>query len=172
MRIPESEGNRNALLALHFQERDARPAAATVAHVKGCASCREYLAALAEIEGTLRAWPDERPPAGLADRVMARALRPARQAPALRAAPTAMPLLGLVPVLAALLAAIRQLASWLPTRPFWPRLEVPPLVEIVIPFGAAAFILLVLGGLGALAIAPALVLETAGGMRRGARGRE
>jgi hypothetical protein len=165
--IPEWEGNRNALLALHFQEGDPRRAAAAHEHAKGCASCREYLAALMDIEGTLRRWPDERPSASLGDRVLAHAVRPARQAPALRTAPSAMPLLGLLPVMAALLAAIRQLASWLPTLAFWPQLDASPLLALVFPFGVAALMLLVLGGLSTLAIAPALVLETAGGLRRG-----
>jgi hypothetical protein len=167
--IPESEGNRNALLALHFQECDPRQAAATRKHVEGCAACRDYLAALASIEGTLRAWPDERPPARLVDRVLVHAVPPARQAPVRRPAPSAMPLLSLLPVMAALLAALRHLASWLPTLAVWPQLDTSPVLELVIPFGVAAFVLLVMGGLSTLAIAPALVLETAGGVRRGAR---
>lgn len=168
MTCPSADGNRNALLALHFGEGDARPAAGVRAHVDGCRACRQYIAAIEELAQTLGRWEDEAPPAGMADGIVAQAVRSLQppmwspQPPPRVARPRAdaLPLLGLLPVMGALLALIRLVAGWLPALAFWPRLERWPVLEPVVPFVAATLALLALGGLATLAAAPALLLET------------
>jgi hypothetical protein len=71
-----------------------------------------------------------------------------------------MPLVGLLPVIAALLLSIRGLAGWLGGLPFWTLLEKWPAVQVAAPFGAAVVVLFALGGLASLAAAPALVMES------------
>jgi hypothetical protein len=161
MKCPSAAGNRNVLLALHFGEaRDPRPLRA---HVDSCAACREYLASLAAVTEALGRWPDGAPPSAMADRIVAHSIR----APQPKARPAtgrphagALPLIGLFPIMGALVIAIRLLAGWLPRLPFWPRLEDWPNLQPIVPFVAATAVLLIAGGLAALAAAPALVLET------------
>ena len=161
MTVERSEGDRNALLAVHFGEGEgeARTVAAARAHVAGCPRCQEYLHILSDVHAALREWPDEAPPPDLAARVLSRATRLPQHTPAVASVPSAMPLVGLLPVIAALLASIRHLAEWLAALPFWVALEPWPALQDAAPFGAAALVLFALGGLASLAAAPALVLE-------------
>jgi hypothetical protein len=161
MTCPSAEGNRNALLALHFGECDARTAAELGVHVEGCLPCRQYVAALEELGQAMAGWQNEMPLPGMAERIVAGAIR-SPQPPSRVARPRAgaLPLLGLLPVMGALVALIRLLAAWLPALSFWPPLEQWPALQPVVPFVAATLALLVLGGLATLAAAPALVLET------------
>ncbi len=168
MSCPSAGGNWNALLDLYFGEADEGAAAALRAHVGECAHCGEYLATLAAVAGALGSWPDEAPPAGMAARIVAATLkRPQprsafdRPQAAVRPTTSALPLLALLPVMAALAAGIRAMAAWLPGLPFWPRLdEWPLLVQPLVPLAAATACVLALGGVAALAVAPALMLET------------
>lgn len=151
------EGNRNALLALHYGEGDAAGAAA---HAEGCAECRAYLQALREIEGALAGWGEEKPPVDLRERVLARATRPA-QLPARRnpaAAPSAAPLLAMLPVMAAVVLAVNHLGAYVARWPYWEALA--PWLQDVAPFGAVAAALAVAGGVASLAMAPVLVLDS------------
>jgi hypothetical protein len=160
MTVDRSEGDRNALLAVHFGEGDARTVAATRAHVLACPRCQEYLRVLSDVEAALRAWPEEAPPPDLAARVLSQATRRPQHASRVASVPSAMPLVGLLPVIAALLLSIRELAQWLAALPFWASLEEWPAVQIAAPFGAAVFVLFSLGGLASLAAAPALLMES------------
>jgi len=159
--IERSEGDRNALLAVHFGEGDARSVAAARAHVEGCPRCQEYLRILSGVEAALHEWREESPPPGLADRVLSRATRlPQHAPPVVASVPSAMPLVALLPVIAVLLVSIRTLAERLAALPLWALLENWPAVQVAAPFGAAALVLVALGGLASLAAAPALVMET------------
>jgi anti-sigma factor RsiW len=158
-RIPP-EGNRNMLLALHYHEGDLESEAQTRVHVEGCAECREYLAMLAQVEGTLRGWADEMPPAGVWERVQARVARAPRRRPVAVPLPGAAALLALLPAMAAGLALVRLVAAQLATLPFWPWLSQWPGVGFIGSSGVAVLLLLLLGGLGTLALAPPLLLET------------
>jgi anti-sigma factor RsiW len=161
MTCPSAEGNRNALLALHFGECDALAAAETRTHVEACPACGEYLATLSELSESLTKWHDEAPPAGMGQRIVAQAVRsPQPPFGVARPPADALPLLGLLPVMGALLTLIRLVAAWLPALSFWPRLEQWPALQPIVPFAAATVALLALGGLATLAAAPALVLET------------
>jgi hypothetical protein len=158
--VERSEGDRNALLAVHFGEGDARTVAATRAHALGCARCQEYLRILSDVEAVLSQWTDEAPPPALAARVLSQVTRWPQHRPVVAAVPSAMPLVGLLPVIAALLLSIRELAQWLAALPFWASLEAWPAVQVAAPFGAAALVLFALGGLASLAAAPALLMES------------
>ena len=160
MTIARSEGDRNALLAVHFGEGDARTLAATRAHALDCPRCQVYLRVLSDVDAALRAWPEEAPPPDLAARVLSQATRLPQHASVVASVPSAMPLVGLLPVIAALLLSIRELAQWLAALPFWASLEEWPAVQVAAPFGAAAFVLFALGGLASLAAAPALLMES------------
>ena len=161
MTVPGADADRNVLLVLHFGECDERAAAGTRAHVAGCASCREYLATVSAIEQALLAWPDEPAPAGILEGLLARVSRPPARAPAASPPPSALPLLCLLPVMAALVAGIRMLAGRLAALPLWPQLAGSPAADAAIAVGAAAGVALGVGALATLALAPALVLETA-----------
>jgi len=156
----EPEGDRNALLAYHFGEGDERARAETRAHLEGCASCREYLAGLARLEATLRSWTDEAPPAVSWARIRGRLALGVPEPPRPRPLPDAAALLGLVPLMAAGLALARVLAGRLSALTWWSHLESWPLVSALGSFGMAVVVLLLLGGLGSLALAPALLLES------------
>jgi hypothetical protein len=158
--VERSEGDRNALLALHFEEGDTRTVAAARAHAEGCPRCQEYLHVLAAVESALDEWPDEAPPPELAARVLSQATRLPQYRPVAASVPSAMPLVGLLPVIAAFLVSIRQLAGWLGELPFWTALEGWPIVQNAAPFAAAIVVLFMLGGLASLAAAPALVMDT------------
>ena len=160
MTVERSEGDRNALLAVHFGEGEARTVAATCAHLEGCPRCQEYLRVLSEVDAALRAWPEEVPPPDLAARVLSQATRRPQHVAVVASVPSAMPLVGLLPVIAALLLSIRELAQWLAALPFWDSLEEWPAVQVAAPFGAAALVLFALGGLASLAAAPALLMES------------
>jgi hypothetical protein len=160
MTVERSEGDRNALLAVHFGEGDTRTMAAARAHALGCPRCEEYLRVLSDVDAALRAWPEEAPPPDLATRVLSQATRLPQRASRVAPVPSAMPLVGLLPVIAALLLSIRELAQWLAALPFWSSLEEWPAVQIAAPFGAAALVLFALGGLASLAAAPALLMES------------
>ena len=114
----------------------------------------------------LHAWADEAPPAFLRARVLARAVGTPQQAPASVAAPHALPLFAVVGVMAALVAAVRVLALWGPVCEYFPRLTGPAVCEVLGPIGVAAFLMLGVGALATLAMAPALFLESQGLMRR------
>lgn len=156
----EPEGDRNALLAFHYGEGDERSRAETGAHLLGCAACRDYLASLEGVEATLRGWSDELPPAGGWARIRARIVLAAPPPPRTRPLPDAAALLGLVPMMVAGLALARLLAGRLTTLPWWPQLESWPVVSTLGSFGLAVVVLLLVGGLGSLALAPALLLES------------
>jgi hypothetical protein len=159
--VERSEGDRNALLAVHFEgEGDPRTVAAARAHASGCPHCRAYLLVLAGVDAALRDWPEEAPPPDLAARVLSRATRSPQYRPVAAAVPSAMPLVGLLPVIAALLLSIRELAVWLDGLAFWASLESWPALQNAAPFAAAVVVLFTLGGLASLAVAPALVMDT------------
>jgi len=158
--VERSEGDRNALLAVHFGEGDAGTMAAARAHALGCPRCQDYLRVLSDVDAALRAWREEAPPPDLAARVLSQATRLPQRASMVAPVPSAMPLVGLLPVIAALLLSIRELAQWLAALPFWASLEEWPAVQVAAPFGAAAFVLFALGGLASLAAAPALLMES------------
>lgn len=160
MTVERSEGDRNAILALHFGEGDARTVAAARAHASGCPHCQEYLHILSTVEAALHEWPEEAPPPELAARVLSRATRVPQYRPVAASVPSAMPLVGLLPVIAAFLVSIRQLAGWLGGLPFWTALEGWPVVQNAAPFAAAVVVLFMVGGLASLAAAPALVMES------------
>jgi hypothetical protein len=160
MTVDRSEGDRNALLAVHFGEGDAGTMAATRAHALGCPRCQEYLRVLSDVDAALRAWPEEPPPPDLAARVLSQATRRPQRASMVASVPSAMPLVGLLPVIAAVLLSIRELAQWLAALPFWASLEQWPAVQVAAPFGAATLVLFALGGLASLAAAPALLMES------------
>ena len=61
MTVERSEGDQNALLALHFGEGEARTLAATRAHVALCPRCQEYLRVLSDVDAALREWPGHPP---------------------------------------------------------------------------------------------------------------
>lgn len=150
------EGNRNALLALHYGEGDAAGAAA---HVERCTECRAYLEALREIEGALTGWAEEKPPADLRERVLSHATRPAQLPAQPRpAVPSAAPLLAMLPVMAAFVLVVNHLGAYVASWPYWEALA--PWLQDVAPFGAVAAALAVAGGVASLAIAPVLVLES------------
>lgn len=150
--------NRNALLDL----RAGAGARATAEHVAGCAECRAYLAGLERVEAGLR---DEamRPRRALRAQVLARAVaEPQVGSPRplpVKEEPNAAPLLGLVPVMAAAIGAVRVAGDWLRTSPFWEGLNVPVAVEELAPFAAVGALLFVVGGLASLALAPVLLLD-------------
>jgi hypothetical protein len=135
-----------------------------------CGVCRAYQDERSA-EGTfLHAWVDEAPPASLRARVLARAIATPQQAPASVTAPVrapdALPLFAVAAVMAALVAAIRLIALWGPAWRYWPRLAGLTMLEALGPTGVAAFLMLGLGALATLALAPALFLESQGLMRR------
>jgi len=150
------EGNRNALLALHFREGEE---AETQAHVESCAACRRYLDDLKRVEAALLGWDDDVPPADLREIVLARATQEAQPRRALRPPSSAAPLLGLLPAMAAFVGAVSYVGGWLATLPQWETLGGWPGLQELAPFGTAALLLAFVGGLASLAIAPALVLE-------------
>ena len=157
--------HRGAALALHFAEGDAATLAAAQSHLASCAACRAYREELGGLQASLEAWADEPPPAALRERVLARALATARQAPAPAATPDALALFLLVPVMAALVTAMKlvavQLEAWL-DAPGYGSLV---LLDVVGPTAMAALLLLALGALATLALAPALFLESRGPRR-------
>jgi hypothetical protein len=160
MTVERSEGDRNALLAVHFGEGDARTMAAARTHALACPRCQEYLRVLSDVDAALRAWPEEAPPPDLAARVLSHATRLPQRASRVAPVPSAMPLVGLLPVIVTLLLSIREMAQWLAALPFWASLEEWPAVQVAAPFGAAALVLFALGGLASLAAAPALLMES------------
>lgn len=157
--------DRRAALTLHFAEGDERSLAAARAHVEGCEACREYGAELSGLQQALAVWADEPAPNGLRERVIERALAAPRAAPRPAASSGALPLFGLVPVMAALVAAIHLLAGQLTTLPSSPGSAGLTLIDFLGPTASAALLLLALGGLAALALAPALFLESRGPRR-------
>jgi predicted anti-sigma-YlaC factor YlaD len=157
--------HRGAALAVHFAEGGVSTLEAARAHLESCAACREYVADLSALQGTLEAWADEPPPATLRARVLARAAAAPRQAPKPSPAPDALPLFTLVPVMAALVAAIRVLAGGLSSWASGPGSETLALLDLIGPTPVAALFLLALGGLATLALAPALFLESRGPRR-------
>jgi hypothetical protein len=159
------EGDRNALLALHFEEGEPSALAGTRAHVEACARCRDYLAALGALEHHLHAWTDEGLPPHLVDRLLARVSRTPQVA---RPLPVARPrieerapaLLALLPLMVVLLGAARLLAARVGALAWWPQVAEWPGVALLGASGLTVVVLLLGGGLLTLAIAPALVLES------------
>ena len=153
--------HRGAALALHFAEGDAAALAAAESHLASCAECRAYREELGGLQAVLETWAEEPPPPALRERVLARAVATSRQAPAPAARPHALPLILLVPVMAVLVAATRIVAVGLEA---W--IDAPEgslvLLDVLGPTASAALLLLALGGLATLALAPALFLESRG----------
>jgi hypothetical protein len=157
--------DRSAALTIHFVEGDERSLAAARAHLESCGACRDYGADLFGLQHSLEAWVDETPPAGLRERVMERALAAPRAVPRPAAAADALPLFGLVPVMVALVVAIRLVAGQLTALAYPPGSAGLTLVDLLGPTASAVLLLLALGGLATLALAPALFLETRGPRR-------
>jgi anti-sigma factor RsiW len=158
------EGDRNALLALHFDEGEPRTDARTRAHLETCARCREYLHGLGDVERQLRAWTDEPLPAYLADRLFARVARSV-QVSVPRIERRAPALLALLPLMAVLMTAGRALADRLGALASWSEIAQWPGVALLGTSGVTVVLLLLGGGLLTLAIAPALMLESQRGRR-------
>jgi hypothetical protein len=158
------ECSRNALLALHYGEGEPALQARTRAHAEGCADCADYLATLQHVEGTLRGWVDEAPPDDVWEGIRARIAGCASPARPARSLPRSAELLALLPAMAGCLALAWLIAGGLAWLPFWPWLAQWPAVQFLGSFGVAAVLLLVLGGLGSLALAPALLLENRKGI--------
>jgi hypothetical protein len=131
-----------------------------------CEVCRAYEDERSAERIVLHAWADEAPPAFLRARVLVRALATPQRAPAPVDVPHALPLFAVVAVMAALVGAIRLLASWGPDGRYWPRLVAPAVLDVLGPTGVAAFLMLGMGALATLALAPALFLESQGLVRR------
>ena len=131
-----------------------------------CPACREHEDELSGLGLSFEAWTDEMPPAHLRARVLARAAGAVQPAPVRAMAPDALSLFAVVAVMAALAAAIRLLAAWMPGWRYWPHLAAPLVLDVVGPTGVAVFVTLGLGALATLALAPALFLESQGLMRR------
>ena len=131
-----------------------------------CTACREHEDDLSPLELSFEAWADEAPPAHLRARVLARAMSSVQETPVRAMAPDALSLFAVVPVMAALAAAIRLLAAWMPASRYWPHLAMPALLDVVRPTGIAAALMLGLGAVATLALAPALFLESQGPIRR------
>src|SRR5262249_3217866 len=129
-------------------------------HALGCADCREYLAQLRDVEQALAAWEDEAPLPLWRERIPERAALSPQHGPPPRPASSALPLLGLLPVMVVVVLSGRALAAWLPLLGFWPSLEGWPVLQATLAPAAALVALVMLGGLAALAMAPALVLES------------
>ena len=161
MRVTECR-HRGSALALHFAEGDEPALDSARAHLENCDACREYVAELTAVQRALEAWLDEPPPATLRARVLESVASAPRQAPPPSLAPHALPLFALVPVMAALVAAIRVLAGGLAAWASAPGSEGLALLELIGPTPVAALFLLALGGLATLALAPALFLESRG----------
>jgi hypothetical protein len=157
--------HRGAALALHFAEGDAATLAAAESHLASCAACRAYREELAGLQAALQTWVEEPPPPALRERVLARALATPRQAPAPRSTPHALPLFLLVPVMAALVAATMLVAAQLEAWLYSPGYHGLVLLDVLGPTASAALVLLALGGLATLALAPALFLESRGPRR-------
>ena len=157
--------HRGAALALHFAEGDAATLAAAESHLASCAECRAYREELGGLQAALQTWVDEPAPAALRERVLARALATARQAPAPAPMHDARGLFLLVPVMAALVAATKvvaaQLEAWLDAAGYGSLV----LLDVLGPTASAALLLLALGALATLALAPALFLESRGPRR-------
>ena len=152
------DGNRNALLALHFRDGGTTH---TAAHVTECAECRAYLRMIEEVEAELVGAGDEKPPDGLRDAVLSHALaarQAPRPAPSPRTTAAATPLLALLPVMALLVTVAARVGAAVERWPYWQEMvpQAPPLAAIA----AAVIALLLAGGLVSLAIAPVLVLES------------
>lgn len=152
--------HRGAALALHFAEGDAATLAAAESHLASCAACRAYREELGGLQASLEAWADETPPPALRERVLARAVATARQAPAPAPMQDARALLLLVPVMAALWAATSVVAGQLEAWLYSPGYRGLVLLDVLGPTASAALLLLALGGLATLALAPALFLES------------
>jgi hypothetical protein len=148
----------DAVLALHDGEGGPALHAAARAHVAGCPGCAAYLATLREVEGALLAWRDEAPPADGWEALRARVAAAPRPGAA-RPWPRSAELLALLPAMGACLAAAWLLAGGLAALPFWPWLAQWAAVQWLGSFGVAVVVLVLLGGLGSLALAPALLLE-------------
>ncbi len=122
------------LLELHFGELPAERREAASVHVRDCAGCRTVLADVAWAEAVLQAGPEYDPPADGLQRVLARieAVRPARE----------------------------RRRHWLRT--------VAPCAAAVLAGGVAAhqggavalLVLMALGSILTLALAPVLILES------------
>ena len=157
--------HRGAALALHFAEGDAATLAAAESHLASCAACRAYREELGGLQVSLEAWADEPPPPALRERVLARALATARQAPAPAVTHDARALFLLVPVMAALVAATRLVAAQIEAWLYSPGYGGLVLLDVLGPTASAALLLLALGALATLALAPALFLESRGPRR-------
>jgi hypothetical protein len=152
--------DRAALLALHYGEAAPAEQARLRGHVAGCAECSSYLALLGEVEGSLLAWTDEAPPAGVWQEIRARVAGSAPRPAPLRSWGRAAELLALLPGMAVGLTLAWLLAGGLASLPFWPWLAQWAAVQYLGAFGVALVMLALLGGLGSLALAPALVLDS------------
>jgi hypothetical protein len=97
--------------------------------------------------------------------VLAHALATARQAPAPAVTHDARALFLLVPVMAALVAATRLVAAQIETWLYSPGYGGLVLLDVLGPTASAALLLLALGALATLALAPALFLESRGPRR-------
>jgi hypothetical protein len=131
-----------------------------------CPACREHEDELSALELSFEAWTDEAAPAHLRARVLMRAVSAVQEAPVRAMAPDALSLFAVVPVMAALAAAIRMLAAWMPASEYWRHVAVRAVLDVVGPTAVAVFLMLGVGALATLALAPALFLESQGLMRR------
>ncbi len=148
-----------ALLELHFGENSGAEREALHAHVRECRACDALVLDLRRLERGLGMGPDDAPPHDGLERVLARvaAVRPARARRAQWARLAA-------PSGAALLAAawtIRAGSERVLALELVPQALPAPLAELA-GLGLAAAVVLAIGSLVTLAVAPVLILESHG----------
>jgi predicted anti-sigma-YlaC factor YlaD len=150
----------DALLELHFDEATTGERARLEAHLRGCRECSAFVSELRRLERELGPGPDDAPPSDGLERVLARVaeVRPAQR----RRSEWAM---AAVPCGAAMLAgawAIRAGGERLTTLGIVSGASVGPVSGEVLGLSLAALVLVVLGALVTLALAPVLILESNG----------
>jgi hypothetical protein len=148
-----------------FDEAGRSAASAMDAHLVRCTACRAVADEIAWAEALLRPDPDEAPPAGGLERVLARvgaAPRPAARRLWLRAAvPSAA-------VVAAGAFAIRHAGARVLASGLVPDAALAPLTALS-GFGLAAAVFFAAGSLFTLAVAPFLILEAQAARRTASR---
>ena len=152
--------NKNDVLALYFHEVNAKEEQNLRAHVDQCGECRDYLATLMQTAHALDAWPEEAPPAGTLDAIMAKLPEAPVTSPATQPALAAAPFVKIISTILGIITVLVFLHDKVTRFPFWETLQEWWLVRLFGPMGVTMVLFFLLGGFITLALAPVYIMDS------------
>ncbi len=154
--------NKNRLVDLHFREDSGLRLRKTAKHVSSCDSCNDYLKSLIETEEIVKSWEDETPMENSFAMIMAEIPdEKPEKSPVISEKITLKQAVSWVSFsLTIVFSLVFAFHKKLTLLPFWKDIEHLKVIEMLGSFGVSLVLLLLLGGLVVMSLAPVIFFES------------